>query len=77
MWIQLAIAVISMVVSAAINASMKPKTEPLKADKLDIPQIDESKPISVIFGTVLKKDAQVVWYGDPGTNAIRTKGGKK
>ncbi len=43
----------------------------------DIPTADESRPIPVVFGTVLVKGSNVVWYGDLKTKKIKKSGGKK
>lgn len=77
MWPQLVYAIVMMIVSYAISVSMAPKPETPEAGKLDVPTADEGGTISVIFGTVLKKDCNVVWYGDPSQQAIKSGGGKK
>lgn len=77
MWIELARAVIMLIISYAISASMQPKQEKPQAGSLDIPEPNEGDAITVVFGEVLKKDANVIWYGDASTKEIKTKGGKK
>lgn len=80
MWPDLAIALLMMVVSAAIQAVTRPKIDKPNQDpsKLDIPTAEEGRPIPVIFGTCLIKNPNVVWYGDADTTPIKTEGsGKK
>jgi len=76
MFAQLAIAV----ALAFISYLLAPKPEKPKAHSLkdfDIPSVDPSKEIVVIFGTGWLKDPNVTWYGDLRTKAIKTKSGKK
>lgn len=77
MWVQLAIAVVMLIVSYAITMSMQPKPQKPIAGSLDVPTAQAGKSIPVVFGTVLIKDANVVYYGDARTVPIVTKGGKK
>ena len=55
----------------------KPKTPNALAQEGQVPSASASDPIPVVFGTVYIKKSNVVWWGDQGTRAIRTKGGKK
>lgn len=67
-----------LVVSVALQMSAQPKADAVakpEAGKLDIPRVDEGVPISVIFGTVLKKDSNCVWYGDAATVPIVSRSG--
>lgn len=58
--------------------SPKPKSmPPAKISDSDIPVAQEGIEIPVLFGTRDLAGANVVWYGDIGTQAIRKKGGKK
>lgn len=61
MWVQLVVALVMMVVSYLIRP--KPPA-PAAAKNMTVPTVDPSKEMSVIFGTVLKQDPAVVWYGD-------------
>lgn len=77
MWVQIAQAIAMMVVSYAITASMQPKPEAPKEGKLEVPIADEGSPVPVVFGTVIIKKSNVLWYGDSSTTPIYTKAGKK
>jgi len=69
-----------MVATAALSASMAPKPpkpKPASLETIEVPTAEEGRPIPVVFGTVTVKGANVVWYGDLGTKAIKKKGGKK
>lgn len=70
-------AFVMMIVSYAIQAAMAPKPQTPISGQLDVPVAQEGGTISVIFGTVLVKDANVIWYGDAATSEIRSGGGKK
>lgn len=55
------------VVSTIISMVMQPRPiPPISASLSDfqVPTAEEGRPIPVIFGTVLIKGANVVWYGD-------------
>jgi hypothetical protein len=75
MWVQLIVSIVMMVISYAIQSSIKPTSPEAQAGKLDIPTVEEGKSISVVFGTCLVKSSTVAWYGDPSTEAIRSGGG--
>lgn len=51
--------------------------KPASLTDFDIPTADNNRPIPVVFGTVVIKGANVVWYGDLVTSPIYKKGGKK
>ena len=66
-WEWLAVQLVLMIVSTAISMSMAPDapTNPnAEAGKLETPTAEEGSPIPVIFGTVIVKRSNVVWYGD-------------
>ncbi len=72
--------VVYLVVAAVISVALAPKPPAPKAPELsevEAPTAEEGKPIGVVFGEVIVKSANVVWYGDIGTTPIRKKGGKK
>lgn len=71
------VALAMMVVSYAISAAMQPSPQRAVAGSLDVPTADEGGNISVVFGTVMIKDCNVIYYGDPKTTAIKSDGGKK
>lgn len=75
-FVQLALIVVSNILSAALA----PKPQPPKAaglDDFDAPTAEEGRAIPVIFGTVWITGPNVIWYGDLRTTPIQKKGGKK
>ena len=66
-----------MIVSTAIQMSNKPTTPNREAGKLDTPTAEEGSSIPVIFGTVVVKSSNVIWYGDAMTTEIKSGGGGK
>jgi len=76
MWVQIAITVALM----AISAYFAPKPQNPKPGGLGdikVPTASEGKSIPVLFGTRDISDPNVVWYGDLKTVAVKSKGGKK
>ena len=62
----------------AISSIPEPETQPpASLGEFDIPTISSSKEIPILFGSKTIKSANIVWYGDLKTEAIRSKGGKK
>lgn len=80
MWLQVLVTIAINILSQVLMAASAPKAQDQQRDpgKLDIPTPEEGTTVSVIFGTVLKKDMTVAWYGDAATTEIRSSGqGKK
>lgn len=75
MWLQLAVWVGLMVVSALL--APKPNTSTPKPGELETTTVDAASPVPVLFGTRLLENANCVWYGDIGTTPIKTCGGGK
>jgi hypothetical protein len=74
--IQLAIVLVATLVTNAL----RPRPEGPKAASLsdvDAPTAEDGRPVPVIFGTVLIKGPNVIWFGDMRTSAITKGGGKK
>lgn len=71
------ISLIIMIVSYALQLAFAPKQKGPTADAQDAPAANEGDKIPVVFGTVLRKDAQIAWWGDPQTSPIKADGGKK
>lgn len=77
--------VINLIVSVVLSVisymlAPKAKTQDATAATLDdfeLPTAEEGREIPVIFGTRDISGANVVWYGDLKTEAIKKKGGKK
>ena len=69
-----------LVVSSLISAALAPKPpapKPASLSDVDVPTAEEGRPIPVVFGAVLLRGANVVWYGDLEAQPIKKKGGKK
>ncbi len=64
-----------MLVSYAL--SPKPKIQNAAVQEGEVPTASASDPIPVVFGEVELKQSNVVFWGDPDTIPIKTKGGKK
>lgn len=77
MWIQIAIYVVTMIVSYALQAANAPKPQKPTAGNLDVPAPDPGAITPVAFGTNLYKGANVIWYGDAATVPVTKSGGKK
>ena len=71
----------AFLVTGLIAVALAPKppraAPPATLEDFNAPTADEGRPVPVIFGTVLIKSANVVWYGDLDTRPIRTKSSKK
>lgn len=77
MWAEFFVAVISLIVSSALQTLLAPKPKKPEAGKLDVTVAAEGEDIEILFGTELFKNTKVVWYGDAYTTPIKSKGGKK
>ena len=75
MW-YLVVIVVATLISNAL-APKPPEPKPASLSDVDAPTAEEGRPIPVVFGTVLLRGANVVWYGDLEAEPIRKKGGKK
>ena len=75
-WEQLVIAIVMALIS--IYLAPKPSTpKPAQLSEGDVPTAEEGKEIAVVFGDVLVKESNVVWYGDMRTQPIIKDTGKK
>lgn len=76
MWVQIAILVVSMILSysASRKAANANKPKPGEASQ---PVVEDGKKVRKIYGTVWVDDSIVLGFKEIGTDAIRTKGGKK
>jgi len=77
MFLQLAYALVMMVVSYAIQLAITPKPQQPTAGTLDVPTPAAGATVPVLFGTNIIKSANIIWYGDAHVEAIKSKGGKK
>lgn len=73
MWVQIAI----LVVSALISYATRPKPQKVQPGKVETPVVEEGKPIRKVYGTVWIDDPQVLGFKRIGTDRIQSKGGKK
>jgi len=62
-WVQLAILVITTLISYAL-APKPPKSKPPSLEDFDVPTAESGRPIPVVFGEVTVTGPNVVWYGD-------------
>lgn len=72
------LALVLMVVSTIISMVFRPKPIPPAAAALSdftVPTADPGRPIPIIFGTVLVKGPNVVWFGDLRTVPIQAPSG--
>ena len=74
-WQLVFLVALNLLASALAPKPPKPKSASLT--DVDAPTAEADKPIPVVFGTVMLRGPNVVWYGDLRTKAIKTKGGKK
>lgn len=75
-WWYIAVFIVALVVAY----SMTPKAQsqkPAGLGEIQAPTAEEGREIPVLFGTRDIDSANVVWYGDLRTVAIKKKGGKK
>lgn len=75
-WLQVALLVVSFIISYALRP--KPQTpKPPAFEDIDIPQSAEGTPQAMDFGTVWSKDWMVLGVANYRTEAIRRKVKKK
>ena len=75
MWYFIAFAVLLFV-----SYALTPKAEvtpPAGLDQIKAPTAEEGREIPVLFGCREIKSANVTWYGDLRSDAIKSEGGKK
>lgn len=76
MWEQLAILVISMIVSYAL-APKPPQPPPAALKDFQFPMSKPGTPIIEVFGDAWITGSNVAWYGDLDVVPIKIPGGKK
>lgn len=76
MWVQLAIAVVSLAVSILLYRPPEGPARP-GIDDITVPQATQGKEFPFICGTVWIEDPLEADWGDHKTKAIKSKGGKK
>lgn len=72
----LAIIAVSYFLSTAAMPK-PPKQKPAMLADFDVPTAELGREVSVLFGTELIEDPNVIWFGDLSSKAIKSKGGKK
>ena len=72
----LVVLIVSSLISAAL-APKPPEPKPATLTDVEVPTAEEGRPIPVVFGVVMLRGANVVWYGDLEADPIKKKGGKK
>jgi len=75
-WAQLAIMAVALIVGVAL-APKPPIPKPALLDDFDVPVVEEGAAIPWIFGELIVKGYNVVWWGDLYSSKIKKKGGKK
>ena len=70
MWGQIVYAVVMMVVSEIIRSATERPPENATPGRMDVPTAENGGTISVLFGTDVIADMNVVWYGDSATAPI-------
>lgn len=76
MWLNLFVFAISIVLSIVLRPKAPEPARPALED-LSVPKAEAGDPIPVPFGTVMITGPNVVWYGDPGYEAVKSGGGGK
>lgn len=69
--------ILVMVAIAAISVALRPKPEKPKPQERDLPVVEDGAAFPDIFGTVWIDDQYLLAWRNMGTQAIKTKGGKK
>ena len=62
--------------SAAL-APKPPQPKPAMLEDFQMPQVEEGRPVGMVFGHVIIKGATLAWYGNLSSEKIKKKSGKK
>ena len=79
-WINFVIQIAIMIVSAVISAALAPKPKPPKPASItdfDLPTAEEGREIPVVFGDVWITGPNVLWFGGLRSAPIKKKPKKK
>ena len=69
---------VALALIATFALRPKPQTQPPAGlSEIKVPTAEDGREIPVLFGCRPLRGANVVWYGDFKTEAIKSKGGKK
>lgn len=74
---QLIFAFVMLIVSFALQSYFAPAPVTPVAGQLDVPVAQEGDSISVVFGEVLIRDANVIGYWGAQTSPVEMSGGSK
>lgn len=75
MWVYLVIAIVVAIAAYAMAPRPPEPTPPMLKD-IDVPTAEEGRPVPVVFGTMVVKSPNIVWYGDLGYLPVYSDGGK-
>jgi hypothetical protein len=75
MWVYLVVAIV-VAIAAYAMAPKPPEPKPPMLKDFDVPTAEQGRPVPVVFGTVVLKSPNIVWYGDLAYTPIKSKGGK-
>lgn len=79
-WLNFVIQIAIMIVSSLISAALAPKPKPPKPASItdfELPTAEEGREIPVVFGEVWITGPNVLWYGDLTSKPIKKKAKKK
>jgi hypothetical protein len=71
MWVQLVVSLVMMALAYAL-APRPPRPSPAGLGDVQAPTAEVGRPIPVIFGTVMLRGSNVLWYGDLSTTDIKS-----
>lgn len=66
------------VIALVLVVALRPKTPtaaPASLSDIEVPTAEPGRPVPIVFGTVLLKSPNIVWYGDLGYTPVQS-GGK-
>ena len=70
--VQIAVAIVINIVAYVLMP--KPKgPKPEAAAQMENPTAEAGKPIPVVFGTMLIKEVNIIWFGDKSINSYNVK----
>lgn len=75
-WAVIIILFIVAVAAVVLLTPGPPQQKPATLDDFSLPTAEPGRPIPVVFGTVLCKAPNIVWYGHLKSEPVKAKGGK-
>lgn len=74
-WVTIALVIISIAISivSALLAPKPKKTKPAEVQDLENPTAEAGRPIPVVFGKVIVKGLNVLWFGEKNTYTYKVK----